>query len=308
VQGREAEKISADYEPELLYHYTTEKGLYGILTSGVIWATHYRFLNDLSECQQAVEIWREKSATDPKIGERFRQIEEIVLGELSGIHTFLVSFTNDGDDNVSGGSLGKTGDRLSQWRGYSARGQGYSLGFSRSGLEGISRKIKETQGMNARLLECLYGDEEKSKKIEEVFRTLKQQFLDLAQEIESSSSNYDQSRKVMAKLLPGPGTILMDYGAVFKHSSFREEKEWRIALSTTTWSSHLASVKFREADKVPFLEIPLGLTDPHGPLKRIVVGPSPSKAQSVSILEINLNKMGIEGVEVVPSNIPVRNW
>jgi hypothetical protein len=36
----------------LLYHYTDLRGLLGILESGSIWATHIRFLNDLSESRE----------------------------------------------------------------------------------------------------------------------------------------------------------------------------------------------------------------------------------------------------------------
>jgi hypothetical protein len=38
---------------ERLFHYTSAKGLYGILESGALWATHFRFLNDAQECRQA---------------------------------------------------------------------------------------------------------------------------------------------------------------------------------------------------------------------------------------------------------------
>ncbi len=43
-----------DEMPEdLLYQYTGKQGLLGILESGTIWATHYLFLNDQSELQEA---------------------------------------------------------------------------------------------------------------------------------------------------------------------------------------------------------------------------------------------------------------
>jgi hypothetical protein len=42
--------------------------------------------------------------------------------------------------------------------------------------------------------------------------------------------------------------------------------------------------------------------------ERIVVGPSPNKEQAVRWLKIAIAKMGIQGVEVVPSEIPYRNW
>ncbi|MFY9854111.1 MAG: hypothetical protein WAK26_09575, partial [Terracidiphilus sp.] len=126
--------------------------------------------------------------------------------------------------------------------------------------------------------------------------------------IADSSSDYDKSKVIMGKVYSGTPTLLMNFGAVFKHRSFREENEWRIALSTTTRASHLDSVGFREADGVPFLKIPLSLKDQNCPLKRIVVGPSSSKEQSASILEINLKQMGIQNIEVAPSKIPYRNW
>jgi hypothetical protein len=45
-------------QPEgLLYHYTDEIGLRGIISSGCMWATHYKFLNDLSERQHGFAIF-----------------------------------------------------------------------------------------------------------------------------------------------------------------------------------------------------------------------------------------------------------
>jgi hypothetical protein len=71
----------------------------------------------------------------------------------------------------------------------------------------------------------------------------------------------------------------------------------------------MALIEFREADgnRVPFLKLPLGLKEPDCPLKRIVVGPSPDKEQSVARLKIDLAKLGLKDVDVVPSQIPYRN-
>lgn len=43
-------------EPEILYHYTTAKGLIGILKSKMIWATDRSFLDDRSEASYCVEV------------------------------------------------------------------------------------------------------------------------------------------------------------------------------------------------------------------------------------------------------------
>jgi len=300
-------------EPELLYHYTSDKGLYGILESNTIWATHFQFLNDLSECREAIKMWRETAAKDTELGKTFETILGVMLSELSEIRTFLVSFSDEDTAKNSADRAAErsaAGDRLSQWRGYSSTRQGYSMGFSKIGLERIVDKTKKTCGMNARLLKCLYNDDEKSSTINEMYRQFRQEYEKRDLEIQESSGDYDKSKEVMGKFLPGTGLDLMNLGAVFKHQSFREENEWRVALSTTDRAPHLDLIEFREADgnRVPFVRIPLGLKEPDCPLKRIVVGPALNKEQSVAHLKIELAKAGLRGVEVVPSKIPYRNW
>jgi hypothetical protein len=43
------EEICGMETDERLYHYTTWEGLWGILQTPCLWATHYKFLNDYSE-------------------------------------------------------------------------------------------------------------------------------------------------------------------------------------------------------------------------------------------------------------------
>jgi hypothetical protein len=48
--GEQGQQHAEDQaEPELLYHYTNQMGLLGILKDKCIWATHLRYLNDTSE-------------------------------------------------------------------------------------------------------------------------------------------------------------------------------------------------------------------------------------------------------------------
>ncbi|MGA3345583.1 MAG: HepT-like ribonuclease domain-containing protein, partial [Terracidiphilus sp.] len=49
VEEQEQRQTISQAQPELLYHYTTQEGLLGILKSRSIWASHIRFLNDTSE-------------------------------------------------------------------------------------------------------------------------------------------------------------------------------------------------------------------------------------------------------------------
>ena len=51
-------------EPELLYHYTDQKGLLGIIENECLRATHSQFLNDLSEYRIAFGALLKKIKTE----------------------------------------------------------------------------------------------------------------------------------------------------------------------------------------------------------------------------------------------------
>ena len=114
----------------LLYHYTDEKGLLGILQSDCLWATHYRFLNDATERQGALDffvaidqMYSKEQDTSPSYWGALRASLE-KLAQLAD--PYLVSFSEEGEVSEF------PGDRLSQWRGYALNRQGFSLGLSQN--------------------------------------------------------------------------------------------------------------------------------------------------------------------------------
>ena len=132
-------------EPELLYHYTTQRGLLGILREQCIWASHINHLNDASEFKHGIEVVSEslsKIVIDPstlKFGgtksKRTFQVEKYQrmmraaaiesLKLLNFIEVFVASFFD------SEGARNDPGDVLEQWRAYSGSGAGISIGFDK---------------------------------------------------------------------------------------------------------------------------------------------------------------------------------
>ena len=127
---------------DLLYHYTTEAGLTGIVGSDRNRATDIRFLNDWTEFREAftesyvrrlLDSFRAslpadlpaeaRLVIDGMIPRRAAEILEIILASESANETFVCSFTS-----ASPQETGDPGDRLSQWRGYASATQGFSLG------------------------------------------------------------------------------------------------------------------------------------------------------------------------------------
>jgi hypothetical protein len=162
----------------LLYHYTSEAGLRGIIENDSIWATDIHFLNDWTEFSHVfneetlgpfVESFLE--ALPPDIDKDARQVTldrvlskrnfPRLLSIIEGLppygkpkEAFVCSFTADAIAD------GNPGDRLSQWRGYLHSSQGFSLGFDRT----VLKQQIETQNSpdaTAGLVKCIYDDEEK---------------------------------------------------------------------------------------------------------------------------------------------------
>jgi hypothetical protein len=113
---------------------------------------------------------------------------------------------------------------------------------------------------------------------------------------------------------------IMEYvklAAFAKHKAFEEEKEWRIVIVVEE-GPRSKRIKFRQGKSmvVPYMEFSWKDGGLPNPIRRVVVGPTPNNGEAVRAVEMLLARNGIllrsednpEGVEVVPSKIPYRNW
>ena len=48
--------MTTSNEPDILYHYTSQKGLLGILQTKKLWMTNILYLNDSSECIHTIDL------------------------------------------------------------------------------------------------------------------------------------------------------------------------------------------------------------------------------------------------------------
>jgi hypothetical protein len=117
--------------PEVIYHYTDDRGLRGILEFGKIWLTDIFSLNDPSELSHSYEVAAEIlekliDKTDPdsrEFCERFSHF--LTVGGIRGVaHFFVACFSSGGDD-------------LGQWRAYADNGRGFALCFDAKKLEDL---------------------------------------------------------------------------------------------------------------------------------------------------------------------------
>lgn len=303
MEEQDGQQSDVQPEPELLYHYTDQKGLLGIIENKCLWATHSQFLNDLSEYRIAFGALLKKIRTERTDDWAVLQSRFLRARQMKGI--FVSSFSDE-----------KKGDSLAMWRGYSAATGGYSIGFDRLVLNDIAKEhFTSDKKCWVELGKCSYDDPEESSLAERLERIVESAWKESLEKISASASN--DLLKNAIRSLP---VNIMEYvklAAFAKHKAFEEEKEWRIVIIVEEGPrSKLIIFRQGKSMVVPYMEFSWKDSGLPNPIRRVVVGPTPNKDEAVRAVEMLLERNGIslrsedcpDGVEVVPSQIPYRNW
>lgn len=270
-------RIYADVPDETLYHYTTLKGLLGILASGTLWASDIRYLNDSAEMKHAADLIKQEIARriaaghpNPKLLNQFQYWvgHRVTHGPM----LFSASFRSNGN-------------LLSQWRGYSTHGKGVSIGFD------PRRIVALADAQSFQVGRCIYAPQRQQELISTVVDAVEA----IAEERgECSDENHlppDQSYHDSFELVESD---LLRIAAILKHPSFQEEEEWRV-VSPVFGDPDKAPVRFREGTSmiVPYLEFGLAAAGAPLELEHLYLGPSPNISISMNSLELCLAHHGV---------------
>lgn len=269
------ERLYSDIPEETLYHYTTFKGLLGIVQSGVLWASDIRYMNDSAELKHTANLIRQeitqRIANGSSRATLLNQFIDWVTHRITNGHMlFAASFRSNGN-------------LLSQWRGYSSIGKGVSLGF---GAQHIRRCSLD---QSFQIGKCVYDPDLQQDHIRQVVDAVE----NIADEhdIQPASTREDYHR-----VFEVIESDLLRIAAILKHPSFKEEEEWRV-ISPVITDHQQSAVKFREGTSmlVPYLEFNLQCTytDPLS-LDHIFLGPTMNINQSMNSLTMYLSRNGIQ--------------
>jgi hypothetical protein len=277
--------------PPTLYHYTSFRGLMGIVASHSLWASEIRYMNDSAEMRHTINLMV------GAIGNRLQSRPDYAAfyqPMLEWLHHRL------GNDHfVFAASFRAHGNLLSQWRGYSQPGTGVSLGFNAGRLAHLAR----LQGF--RLGRCLYQPEQQA--------LLIAQLLDSVEELATrrfGSLSGTPPEPELLDLLAEVGSDLLRLAALLKHPSFQEEEEWRL-VSPILDDFRKPPVRFREGVSmlVPYWAFALEpASDRAGPLlDHIFLGPTSNHILSMSSLTMYLEQQGFTPSRGIGySDIPYR--
>jgi hypothetical protein len=284
--------------PPILYHYTSQTGLKGMLNDKTIWASKIHYLNDSEEFALALKLARDeldrriKAATSKVDCSRLELLRDTIY-TIEGVYTCVCCFSELDDD-------------LSQWRGYGGGDAGFSVGFTREWF----RRVKETLGLS--LIRCIYDPEDQQRLIKDAIDEF------LATNAEKEPDYWDRNRLHVdpdrprtVEVLPHAGndfaTRLSLIAPQIKDKAFENEKEWRLVAATV--SAHELHHRPGRSMLIPYYKIPIGDDDKFDSIREIVVGPTPHPDLSAASVRSLAIAAGLDNIpEIEPTSIPFRNW
>lgn len=116
--------------PEILYHYTSQDGLLGIVKTRTIWASKIQYLSDSQEFALALDLARVALNERQSAGSSSSE-SELIIRMIADIERKEMV-------NICVCSFSEEGDMLSQWRGYCSPGPGFALGFKSTILQSLA--------------------------------------------------------------------------------------------------------------------------------------------------------------------------
>jgi hypothetical protein len=309
-----------------IFRYTDARGLTGIIKSGAIHATHYRYLNDSAEGGEirklllpmleaetatvtaklveakllSKDFYKEYGSEGHRIQAEglYRAIERTANNVTPA---FVASFCrhDEGTEVFENGLL-------SQWRGY-AFGGGFSIEFDEAEIDKLAAQEAEKYAhAGLRTEDVLYD------KFDREFKAADYEGLAgamIAQIFEGQDISHIAGKKnideAMAKFVMSAPFL--------KNAGFREEREYRLVV-TTIRANHMPADEKRDCKEVnyrdrsglvvPYVELFSTVGDDL-PIKSIIIGPHPDQELQEEATKMLLETNGL-GAEVRRSQIPFK--
>jgi hypothetical protein len=283
--------------PDVLYHYTGQAGLLGIVGKAELWCTKVQYMNDAKEFGLALDMARNKLdvmiATSGGIDPHFASPHSVNWQGNQACIDLRHSLDGLEQINLFAACFCKDGDLLSQWRGYAGGTQGYSIGFDANALRQCASTVDFTLGR------CIYDVDLQQRIVEQAITHCLEN--ELAVPPRSQWGGH------------GPlADILFRCGVFFKEASFAEEKEWRLISPTIMFHDEWLSFRSGRSMIMPHYRLQIR-RDGDLPIQHVIVGPCPHMELSKSAVTALLLKYGVkgphEGREIAfKSIIPFRDW
>jgi len=262
-----------------LFHYSDLGGLLGILSNQDLWLSHSRFSNDEQELNHGYGVAKrliESMKTDNPSPDWPVYLDRLAerLGQPPSEGVYICCFCKK--DNL-----------LSQWRGYTANGNGVSIRLQPSRFDVVTGPDSPHNGL-MRLWKTFYDAATQ----ENILRTAIQFGFTSAIDRELGAT---RAADAIEFFIP-----------TFKNADFKEEDECRLIFSPPPNCPVRPSFRIARGMLVPYYSLKALSGNRQLPITGITVGPSPNRAINVESVRIMLAAYGYSGVIVEASPTPYR--
>lgn len=286
--------------PKTLWHYTSFRGLQGIVSSKSIWATEYRFLNDRKEFLHAKGLAETLIDEEPEFGDKGYPAREILRKFVVG--ALNTGYLHEERLRVMVASFTEEGDQLSQWRGYADGSRGVSIGLDVRHLRPSDIHTPVT------FAPCLYKPEDKRTLLKSIFAhhrkgldAWRDSVFNLAQKHAGKTGlvELNVAERLVAEhqselheaVVHANANLRFDLlraALLLKHESFSEEREWRLVLPSERIhvpTHHEVKFRYTHDALVPYVEYPLRLPNQEGPIacQGVTLGPGSHPSAAVGV-------------------------
>jgi hypothetical protein len=288
---------------QTFFHYTSVRGMKGILQSRKMWATNIHYLNDLMELSHAetilLNVVRAKVAAQRTMAlEVFLERLERTSHPRADFHGYYVSCFCERDD------------LLSQWRGYTKLGGGYCIEFKLNDRE-LPSTIKNGLNSDFFLRKVIYEKEVQEK----LMSSLVEKTFSLLVTFTNGFTINDASLYI-GYALTFIKNYSVEYMICFKNEAFQEEQEWRLIHIGDPSNGGGSRLNYRETGSllIPYVELAFG-DERHGDfysvysdfvIPSIRFGPTIYPELTRRSLDMFLQKNGYHRTEIRGSDVPLR--
>jgi hypothetical protein len=307
-------KDSQNTLPPHLCHYTSQKGLLGILKTNKLWMTNILYLNDSSEFTHTLDLVKSELENRnnqllkkglPCISHTWENMDIVgrkyeVYQKLRG---YYPTYYKTGSEDIYIFSLSTEINDLNQWRGYCPKEGGFCIEFKTEKIPDIIKRE------NLSFIRCEYNLKKKQEIVKSLFdkyepffgssSVIKSKFSKFKTEVENNKLSDKDILEVLHHY------EIINISSYLKDESFIKESEYRIVQKIKP-----NETKYRQGSSmiIPYIEGNLLDDDNKLPISKIWVGPTPNPELSKVSVDSLLKSNGYKDVKVKISKIPYRSW
>lgn len=287
--------------PKVVYHYTSDEGLHGILKSGQIWLTDVFAMNDPSELQHGLWAAVRVALERAQGGSRHAQM----MADL------FSTFPERGMEGAASSHIAcfsMARDDLSQWRAYAQNGHGYAIGFhvgalSSAFLQPVGKDKQAGEKHGARGNFPVAYDEPMLERLQTEFVNQVFDSVDVPQKL---GIEFPDARPFYVMLGALLSTHSLDIALNFKHEAYQAEKEYRL-LAIQGWPPAPENHQWRRRPHELVQYSTFDWRAKHlDAVAEILIGPAADRVQAERFVTNCLRACDSVDVQVRHSAIPYR--